>query len=121
MDAQDIVKRSEHCVCKMCGGKLEARIVIYNKYGGQGVEMFCPTCGRIEYGAEAEVYRLAKDFVRSVEFDYFTEMEEGERNFQMNVAKVSEMLGWCLRKLEVLDSEGVRKQAVCNFDYQDEH
>lgn len=118
MDPQDIMKRTEHCVCKMCGGELEARIIIYNKYGGQGVEMYCPHCGRIEYGAEAEVYRLAKDFVKGVEFDYYTEMEEGERNFQLNIAKICEVLGWCLRKLEVMDDDGVIKDKGCNFDYK---
>lgn len=118
MDPQEMIKRSERCVCKMCGSKLEPRIIIYNKYGGQGVEMFCPHCGRIEYGTEAEIYDLAKDFVKSVEFDYFTEMEQGERNFQLNIAKVCEVLGWCFRKLGVVDGDGIVEGATCNFDYK---
>ena len=37
MDPQKILERTERCVCKLCGGKLQAKIIIYNKYGGQGV------------------------------------------------------------------------------------
>ena len=29
-----IIERSERCVCRMCGGPLEPKIIIYNKYGG---------------------------------------------------------------------------------------
>lgn len=119
MDPQKIIKRTEHCVCKMCGGPLEARIMIYNKYGGQGVEMYCPHCGRIEYGTEKEIFSLAEDFVQNVEFDYFVEMEEGERNYQLNVAKICEVLGWCFRKLGVIDEDGVIKEEPCHFDYRD--
>ena len=71
-----------------------------------------------EYGTEAEIYRLAKDFVQSVEFDYFVEMGEGERNYQLNVAKICEVLGWCFRKLELIDEHGIKKNEPCNFDYE---
>lgn len=118
MNPEKIIERTNHCVCKMCGGKLEARIIIYNKYGGQGVEMYCPSCNRIEYGTEAEIYRLAKDFVESVEFDYYTELEEGKRNYQLNIAKICEVLGWCFRKLEIINDNGLIKDKVCNFDYE---
>lgn len=118
MDPQKIIERTGHCVCKQCGGKLQAKIIIYNKYGGQGVEMYCSHCERIEYGTETEIYRLAKDFVQNVEFDYFVEMEEGERNYQLNVAKICEVLGWCFRKLELLDEKGLIKNKPCNFDYE---
>ena len=118
MDPQKILERTERCVCKLCGGRLQAKIIIYNKYGGQGVEMYCPHCGCIEYGTEAEIYRLAKDFVQSVEFDYFVGMEEGERNYQLNVAKICEVLGWCFRKLELIDEHGIKKNEPCNFDYE---
>lgn len=103
-------KRCERCVCKMCGSSLEIRVIIYNKFGGEGMEMYCPNCKRIEYGTEPEIYQLAKEFVENVEFDYFPEMEEGMRNFQLNIAKVCEMLAWSLRKMEMLDEFGVKDE-----------
>lgn len=117
---KNIVERSERCVCKMCGGKLEPKIVIYNKYGGSGLELYCPTCGRIEYGTEPEIYRLAKEYVEQVEYDYFVEMEADERHKQLNIAKVCETLSWVLKKIDVMDSKGVHKDRLCNFEYEDE-
>ena len=49
---------------------------------------------------------------------YFVEMEEGERNYQLNVAKICEVLGWCFRKLELIDEHGIKKNEPCNFDYE---
>lgn len=119
MDPEKMKKRLTHCVCKMCGSELEIRVIIYNKYGGQGLEMYCPRCQRIEYGTEKEIYRLAKNFVENIEFDYFPDMEEGKRNFELNVSKVCEMLSWSLRKLNVMDEHGVKQNAIVNFDFQE--
>ncbi len=117
-DPKIIVERSERCVCKMCGGPLEPKIVIYNKYGGSGLELYCPHCHKIEYGTEPEIYKLAKDYVENMEYDYFTEMEAGKANFELNVAKVCETLSWIMKRLEVQDSKGIHKERLCNFDYE---
>ena len=108
-------QRCDRCVCKMCGSTLEMRVIIYNKFGGEGMEMYCPNCKRIEYGTEREIYQLAKEFVENVEFDYFPEMEEGTRNYQLNIAKVCEILGWSLRKTKMIDEYGVKEQYKNNF------
>lgn len=122
MNPDKILQRAERCVCKSCGGKLEPRIIIYNKYGGSGLELYCNRCQKIEFGTEPEIYRLAKDFVYNVEFDYFVEMEQDERNLMLNIAKVCEILSWNFRKLEILDASGLKKDCFCNFDYaQDEN
>lgn len=116
MSPERIFKRADRCVCKSCGGKLEAKIIIYNKYGGSGLELYCPNCQKIEYGTEPEIFRLAQEFVMDVEFDYFTEMEPGERNLQLNTAKVCEILSWNFRKMGILDNEGLHKERLCHFD-----
>lgn len=113
-----IAERAERCVCKMCGGPLEPKIVIYNKYGGSGLELYCPHCNKIEYGTEPEIYKLAKDYVEHVEYDYFTEMEEGRRHFELNISKVCETLSWVMKCLEVQDSKGIHPDRLCNFDYE---
>ena len=115
-DPQIIRERAERCVCKMCGGPLEPKIIIYNKYGGSGVELYCPNCHKIEYGTEPEIYKLAKDYVEHVEYDYFTEMEEDQRHKQLNVSKVCETLSWAMKRLGVMDRAGVHKEKLCNFD-----
>lgn len=117
---QKILERSERCVCRMCGGQLEPKIVIYNKYGGSGLELYCPHCGKIEYGTEPEIYRLAKNYVESVEYDYFVEMEADERHKQLNISKVCETLSWALKKLDIMDGQGVHQDRKCNFDYDDD-
>ncbi|MEE0435707.1 MAG: hypothetical protein UDB11_09970 [Peptococcaceae bacterium] len=114
-----IIERSERCVCRMCGGPLEPKIVIYNKYGGSGVELYCSNCRKIEFGTEPEIYRLAKNYVEQVEYDYFTDMEADKRHFQLNVSKVCEVLSWAFRQLEILDSKGIHKDCLCNFALDD--
>lgn len=88
--------RSEHCVCKMCGSQLEIKLIIYNQYGGQGMDLYCPQCQRIEYGTDPEVYRLASGFLKQFEFNYFWDMPEGERNTMLNTGKLCEIIGWAL-------------------------
>ena len=78
---EDLISRSERCCCKQCGGKLEIRIVVYNKYGGSGAELYCDHCQKIEYGTEPEIYRAAKDFVDRLGFNHFVDLEENERTY----------------------------------------
>ena len=41
---EELLERKKHCVCKQCGGELETALIIYNKYGGAGEELYCPNC-----------------------------------------------------------------------------
>lgn len=111
-------KRAERCVCKMCGHALESRVVIYNHYGGSGVELYCPQCQRIEYGTEPAIYQLAKNFVESVEFDYFTDMEEDKRHYQLNISKVCELLSWIYKRMQILDADGIKAEMQYLFEQQ---
>lgn len=103
---EDLISRSERCCCKQCGGKLEIRIVVYNKYGGSGAELYCDHCQKIEYGTEPEIYRAAKDFVDRLGFNHFVDLEENERTYMLNIAKVCEILSWGTKYWGLLGKDG---------------
>ena len=103
---EDLVSRSERCCCKQCGGKLEVRIVVYNKYGGSGAELYCDHCQKIEYGTEQEIYRAAKNFVDRLGFNHFVDLEENERTYMLNIAKVCEILSWGGKYWGLLGKDG---------------
>lgn len=91
---EQLKEREARCVCKMCGSPLEIRMIIFNQYGGQGVELYCPHCDRIEYGTEPEIFETARAFLEQFEFNYFPDMAEGERNKLLNTAKLCEIIAW---------------------------
>ena len=103
---EDLVSRSERCCCKQCGGKLEVRIVVYNKYGGSGAELYCDHCQKIEHGTEPEIYRAAKNFVDRLGFNHFVDLEENERTYMLNIAKVCEILSWGGKYWGLLGKDG---------------
>ncbi|MGM9524665.1 MAG: hypothetical protein ACI3U1_00190 [Peptococcaceae bacterium] len=106
--AEELIRRSERCCCKQCGGPLEIRIIVYNKYGGSGAELYCPHCQKIEYGTEPEIYRAAKDFVDRVGFNHFVDLEENERTYLLNIAKVCEILSWGTKYWGLTDKNGFK-------------
>ena len=87
-----------------------------NKYGGSGLELYCPNCQKIEYGTEPEIYNLASEFVETVEFDYFPDMDDEDRHQKLNVAKVCDILGWIYRRTSVLDETGLHKDSLAEFE-----
>lgn len=103
---KELTKRSERCVCKFCGYPLTPKFIIFNKYGGQGKELFCENCQRLEYGVEPEIYVLAEHFVDDFDFNYYLDMEENEESRRLNIAKVNELLSWAFHKMSLVDEEG---------------
>ena len=106
---EEIEQRAARCVCKYCGQPLAVKFILFNKYGGQGRELYCESCGRIEYGVEPEVYALAQRFVDDLEFNYFLDMEEDAAARALNIAKVGELITWTLRKTGVLTDKGLEE------------
>ncbi len=98
--------RTKRCVCKFCGGKLRLKRIIFSQYEDARIEIFCPTCNRIEFGVEPEIYQSARFLVEETGFNYFQDMDDNERTKQMNTAKVSEMMSWVNMSLGVIDKEG---------------
>lgn len=98
-DRERMVQRKKDCVCKYCGGPLEIRLIIHNQYGGQGLDLYCPGCDKIEFGIDPQIYEIAKKFVDTFEFNYYTDMVENQRNYQMNVAKIGEIGAWFIQNM----------------------
>ena len=106
---ETIERRAARCVWKYCGQPLSVQFILFNKYGGQGRELYCRACSRIEYGVEPEVYTLAERFVNELEFNYFLDMDEDATTRQLNIAKVGEIMTWTLLKLGALTEDGFTK------------
>ena len=109
---EELKKRSARCVCKFCGSQIKTKFIIFNKYGGQGTELFCENCQRIEYGVEPEIYKLAEKFVDDFEFNYYLDLEEDSASRQLNIAKVSVLFSWAFRKQGLIDDDGFKKQII---------
>ena len=105
-DIEKLEKRAKRCVCKRCGGKLKTSLIVYDIYGGAGVELYCPNCEATEYGCEPEIFEMAAYFVEHFQFNYFLDMEENDLNEQLNISKVADMLGWMLKNMGLLNEDG---------------
>lgn len=114
-----IKERQKRCVCKMCGGNLEIRMIIYNQYGGQGLDLYCPQCEQINFGIEPEIYALASKFVDEFEFNYYTDMVENERNRRLNIAKICDISAWILKKGGLLTDEGLKTELIIKDKHED--
>ena len=93
-DHDELSERAKRVVCRHCGGKLVTALIVYDIYGGAGEELYCPHCQRQEFGVETEIY----------------DMEENEVNFQLNVAKVADMLSWMLKNVGLLTNDGLKNE-----------
>ena len=82
--------------------------VIRNFYGGASLELCCPKCKKIEYGTEPELYLVAKEIVNDMKFSYYDDLEESEQVYQMNIAKVAEIISWGFVNLGYCDENGFR-------------
>jgi len=109
-ETEKLYQRADRCVCKMCGNKLTPGMIIYNKYGGQGMDLYCPHCQQTEYGTEKEIYYLANKFVDTFEFNYFLDMEENRRNEMLNISKICEIMAWTLKQIGLVDKDGLKMQ-----------
>ena len=69
-------------------------------------ELFCPKCGRIEFGVEREVYLAAKYYVDTFHFNMYQGLEDNEQRRRMNIAKISEIMDWQNDKLGISDENG---------------
>ena len=92
----ELKERTKRCCCRYCGGALEIRRIIFSDYEAAKIEIFCSQCDRIEYGVEPEIYRCAQYFVDELD----------EKTRKMNIAKVSDIMTWCVKNLGLLDSGG---------------
>lgn len=108
----ELTSRAERCCCKMCGSPIKPKLIIYDRYGGHGVELYCEKCQKIEYGTEPLIFQLAQDFIDSFEFNYFPEMEENERCEQLNVSKMCDIFSWVFEEIGLLEETGINKKKL---------
>ncbi len=113
---EELLERAKHVVCKQCGGELTTALIVYDIYGGAGEDLYCPHCQKQEFGVEKKIYEMAEYYVENFQFNYFYDMEENDVNFQLNVAKVCDMMAWMLKNIDLLDKDGLKEQ-LPNYDY----
>ena len=99
-------KRAERCVCKYCGESLEIRKIIFVDMPQAKTEIFCPSCNKIEFGVEKEIYQSAKYFVEEFEFNHYPQLDLTESSKKMNIAKVCEIMSWNAMHLGILTNDG---------------
>lgn len=116
MLTKTMTERAKRCVCRFCGTPLEIRAVIFNEYGGVGAELYCGRCDKIEYGTESEIYKTAKEFVDAMEFNYYLNLPENQKCYELNIAKVCEILSWSAQHWHLLDHHGLN----ADIRYHDE-
>lgn len=99
-------QRAKYCCCRYCGGELQVRQIVFHTQAAARIELYCDQCQKMEYGVEKEVYASAKAFVTATNFNHFSELEDNEQRFQMNVAKVCNLTSWQLRYLGLTGEDG---------------
>ncbi|MBR2009171.1 MAG: hypothetical protein IJ936_03490 [Peptococcaceae bacterium] len=107
MSLREMEEREQRCVCKMCGGPLKQKMIVFDRYGGHGMELYCEHCQKVEYGTEPEIYALANRFVEQTQFNYYLDMQEDRRSEMLNISKICEIFSWFLREIDLLDGEGI--------------
>lgn len=109
---QNLRQRVNRCVCRYCGSELILRRISYGNAEEGRLDLFCPSCDRIEYGVEPEIYKIARYYVEEMGFDYYADLDDSVRKDRMNQAKVCEMMQWCCKNLGLLDNQGFRTKVV---------
>lgn len=121
MDVQDLEKkhkenerlnelkiRTKKCCCRYCGGDLKLRRILYGNVKEGRVEIFCSDCDRIEYGVPKELYYIAKYFEDEFQLNLYPENDDSVKTYQMNIAKLCDIMAWCCKNLGILEYDGFK-------------
>ncbi len=103
---QEMTGRVKRCCCRYCGSPLELKRITFSHFEDSRIEIFCTKCGRIEYGAEPEVYLSAKYFVEHFDFNWYTYLDDNAQTKQMTIAKICDILTWQNQQLGFQDQDG---------------
>lgn len=106
LELDTLKARAARCVCKYCGKPLKVERIMYHNCEAARSELFCPKCGRIEFGVEPEVYLAAKHYVDTFRFNLYPGLEDNEQRRRMNVAKICEIMDWQNSKLGFSNENG---------------
>lgn len=105
---EELKIRTKNCCCRYCGGRLSLRRILYGVVDNGRVEIFCDECDRIEYGVNAEIYHIAKYFVDEFEFNHYPDNDDSMKTYQMNVAKICDIISWGCKNLDILAYDGFK-------------
>lgn len=72
------------------------------------VEIFCSDCDRIEYGVPKELYYIAKYFEDEFQLNLYPENDDSVKTYQMNIAKLCDIMAWCCKNLGILEYDGFK-------------
>lgn len=100
--------RTKNCCCRYCGGELKLRRILYGNVKEGRVEIFCSECDRIEYGVNKEIYHVAKYFEDEFQLNLYPANDDTVRTYQMNVAKLCDIMAWGCKNLGLLDYDGFK-------------
>ncbi len=105
---EELKIRTKNCCCRYCGGKLSLRRILYGPANSGRVEIFCDDCNRIEYGVNQEIYEIAKYYVDEFEFNHYPDNDDSAKTYQMNVAKICDIISWGCKNLDILEYDGFK-------------
>ena len=111
---QELKSRSHRCVCKYCGSPLKVRLIDFGQIKMANLEIFCESCGLIEYGTEPEIYQSAVYLVDNLGFDAYPDRTANEATRRLNIGKVCELIAWHERQIGLLDPSGYTVPLVLN-------
>ena len=100
--------RMKNCCCRYCGGKLKLKRIFYGNTKEGRVEIFCNECDRIEYGVDREIYLSAKYYVDEFGFNLYPGQEITQKLYQMNIAKICDIIAWGFKSFKLLDYDGFK-------------
>lgn len=100
--------RSERCVCKYCGGRLRVKSIVFNEIVDGRTELYCDSCGRVEFGVEPEIYQAAKYYVEEFDYNCYPDLDYTETTKQMSIARVAEIMDWLATNLGILGEDGFK-------------
>lgn len=100
--------RTKNCCCRYCGGDLKLRRILYGSVKEGRVEIFCNECDRIEYGVNKEIYHVAKYFEDEFQLNLYSANDDTVRTYQMNVAKLCDIIAWGCKNLGLLEYNGFK-------------
>lgn len=106
LDLDTLKTRAARCVCKYCGSPLKVERIMYHNCEAARSELFCPKCGRIEFGVEREVYLAAQYYIDTFHLNLYQGLEDNEQRRRMNIAKIAEIMDWQNNKLGISDVNG---------------
>ncbi len=113
---REVRKRAKRCVCKYCGQSLSLRKITYAAYDEAKIEVYCEHCGRIEYGVEPEVYKLAAYYIDALRYDHYPNLDDSEQKRRMNIAVICDILSWGFKNSKLLDEDGFTTKIVVDED-----